>query len=210
MKKLAFYGLAALLAGCGPLLSLHPLFTKETVVFDEKLLGTWVGDVNESQTTLEFARLEETAAKSLPAELKDVRARAYRLTLTDKGHHGSFIACLIKLQDRLFLDLYPDKFPWGEQDPEKMELPHNIFFFVPVHMFVRVDAIGDQLKIRRPNGGGFKKLLEAQPNAVRHEWVNGYPLLTASPEQLQAFVAKYADDDRLFLDVPLNLTRKSK
>ena len=40
-KKLVSYGLAVLMAGCVPIVSLHPLFTKDTLVFEEKLLGTW-------------------------------------------------------------------------------------------------------------------------------------------------------------------------
>ena len=74
---------------------------------------------------------------------------------------------------------------------------------------MRVDAMGDQLKIRVPYDECFKKLIEAQPQAVKHEWVEDRPLLTASTEQLQAFVTKYADDERLFA-LPLALTRKSK
>jgi hypothetical protein len=206
MKKLAFYGLAALLAGCVPVVSLHPLFTKDSIIFEEKLLGIWVEGSDPPQVTWELARLEENVAERLPADMRDQIAKCYRLNLADhEGRRGSFAACLVKLQDKLFLDILPERFPSGAQDPEQMKLTYNAFFFQPVHTFVRVDAIGEQLKVRLTDDDGFKKLIEAQPKAVKHEWVDERPLLTASTEQLQTFVTKYADDERLFpSDLTLN------
>ena len=210
MKKLVSYGLAVLMAGCVPIVSLHPLFTKDTIVFEEKLLGTWVEDSNKPQVTWEFARLEEDIAERLPPALRDQIQKCYRVTITDdKGRRGSFAACLVKLQDRLFLDILPDKFPAGEQDPEKMKLAYNAFFFLPVHTFVRVGSLDGQLKVRLTDDEGFKKLLEAEPKAVRYDTIDDRPVLTASTAELQAFLAKYADDERLFPS-DLTLTRKSK
>ncbi len=45
-KKFFFYLLAVLLGSCVPVMSLHPLFNEKDVVFDEKLLGTWVEEPN--------------------------------------------------------------------------------------------------------------------------------------------------------------------
>jgi len=42
-KGVLFYCLAVLLGGCSPVVSRHPLFTQDNVVFEERLLGTWVG-----------------------------------------------------------------------------------------------------------------------------------------------------------------------
>ena len=55
-KKFLFCLLASLLGSCVPIMSLHPLFDEKNVVFNEKLLGTWVEDPN---TTWEFSRAEE-------------------------------------------------------------------------------------------------------------------------------------------------------
>ncbi len=210
VKRLTPYCLAALLAGCVPIVSLHPLFTKETIAFEEKLLGTWVEDGNQPEVTWEFAHLEQSAARLLPAELRDALDKCYRLNLADKdGRKGSFAACLVKLQDKLFLDVMPDRFPSGEQDPEQMKLVYNAFFFTPVHSFARVSSIGDQLKIRLTDDEGFKKLLQADPKVVKCDVIDDRPVLTASTEELQGFVAKYADDERLFSSA-VTLTRKSK
>jgi hypothetical protein len=209
-KKLMPYCLAALLAGCVPIVSLHPLFTRDAITYEEKLLGTWVEDGNQPQVTWEFAHLEPSAAHLLPAVLRDALDKCYRLNLADnEGRKGSFAACLVKLQDKLFLDIMPDRFPSGEQDPNQMKLVYNAFFFTPVHSFVRVSSLGEQLRIRLTDDEGFKKLVQAEPKAVKYDVIDDRPVLTASTEELQAFMAKYADDERLFPS-EVTLTRKSK
>jgi hypothetical protein len=204
------YGLTVLLAGCVPIISLQPLFTKENLTFDEKLLGTWAEDVNKPEAGWEFTRLSESEAEGLPPSFRSEVNQFYRLNLTDaEGRKGSLVACLVKLQDRLFLDVFPDKFPSGEQDPEKAKLVFNAYFFVPAHVFVRVDAIGPQLKLRLTNDDEFKKLVEAEPGAVEFTTVEDRPILTASTKELQAFVLKHAANDQLFSG-EITLTRKSK
>jgi hypothetical protein len=209
-RKLLPYCWAALLAGCVPIVSLHPLVTKDTIAFEEKLLGTWAEDGNQPQVTWEFGHLEPSAARLLPAELRDSLDKCYRLNIADnEGRKGSFAVCLVKLQDKLFLDIMPDRFPSGEQDPNQMKLVYNAFFFTPVHTFVRVSSIGEQLKIRLTDDDGFKKLVQADLKAVKYDVIDDRPVLTASPEELQAFVAKYAADDRLFPS-EVTLSRKGK
>jgi hypothetical protein len=205
-RKLVPYCLVVLLAGCGPILSLHPLFTKETAVFEEKLLGTWLVDVNTPESTWEFACLEADAVERLPAELGGQTQKCHRTNIVDKGRKGSFVACLVKLQDRLFLDIWPDKFPSGAQDPNSMKLAHNAPFFLPIHVFVRVNSIGDQVRIHLPEHDGLKKLLKAKPKAVKYDIFGEEPILAAPTEELQAFMAKYGDE-RLF---PYDLTLKKE
>ena len=44
----------------------------------------------------------------------------------------------------------------------------------------------------------MEKLLKEKPTAVKHEMVEDRLILTASTKELQKFVLKYADDDRVF------------
>lgn len=198
IKRVMFYCLAGLLAGCVPIVSLNPLFTKGDIVFDEKLIGAWLEDPNDPGTSWEFARFEESSAEGLPKELQSEFKQVYRLNLADKdGRKSVLAACLVKLGDRRFLDIFPDQFPSGESDPEKTIF--NAFLFLPSHTFIRVDAIGDQLKIRFTDDQEFKKLVEAEPKAVAYATTERGPVLTASTKELQAFVTEYADDERLFI-----------
>jgi len=205
-KTFLFYCLAVLMGGCIPVVSLQPLFTGEGLAFDEKLLGAWADEV-----TWEFARLEAgDASEMLPEELKDQHDKVYRLNITDEdGRKGSFVACLIQIGEKRFLDIFPDKFPEGGQDPEQMKLLYNVFLFLRVHTFAKVDSVGDELKLRLTDDDEFEKLVEAEPTAVKYAMVEDRPVLTASTQELRAFIAKYADDERLFA-TELVLPRKEK
>jgi hypothetical protein len=164
-KKLLFYLLAGILGGCIPVMSLHPLFTEKDLAFDEKLLGTWV-DANETMWQFSDANKPE---------------KAYKLIFTDKeGKKGSFVAHLVKLENRLFLDVYPSEPPWDEKDPNKVEWLHNTFFFIPVHTFIKVNGIEPQLKLQITDDDEFKKLLKQDPNAVEHTSTEDELVLTAS------------------------------
>jgi len=193
VKKILFYLLAALLGGCVPVLSLHSLYTKENVVFEEKLLGTWVDDPNSPENTWEFERIDEPR-------------NAYKLIFSDnKGKKGSFVAHLVKLQNRLFLDVYPSELPWEPDDPNEVKWLYNSFLLIPAHTFMRIDSIEPQLKMRLTNNDKMEELLEEDPNAVKHTSIEDRLILTASTKELQAFVLKYADDNRVFTnEVVLN------
>jgi hypothetical protein len=185
-KKALFYLLAAILGGCVPVMSLHPLYTEKDVVFEERLLGRWVDDPNSSETIWEFNRIEEPN-------------NAYNLVFSDEeGKKGSFVAHLLKLQNRLFLDVYPSEPPWEIEDPNKLELPYNSFFLIPVHTFIKIDFNGPQLKMWLTNDEEMKKLLKEEPSAVKHTFIEDKLILTAPTNELQNFVLKYADDKRVF------------
>ena len=188
IKKFLFYLLAALLGGCVPVMSLHSLYTEENVVFEEKLLGTWVDEPNSPETIWEFNRIDEPK-------------NAYKLILSDdKGQKGSFVAHLVKLENSLFLDVFPDEFPCDTEDPNKTDWLYNVFFLVPVHTFIKIDSIEPQLKMRLADDDKMAELLEEDPNAVKHMSIEDRLILTASTKELQAFVLKYADDNRVFPD----------
>ena len=225
-KKLFFYVLAGILAGCVPVMSLHPLYTEQDAVFEAKLLGVWVDDPNEAKAIWEYKRPDESKAE-------------YELIYSDnEGKKGVFAAHLVKLEGRFFLDAYPKEFPCDVDDPNKTNWHYNAFFMVPTHTFMKIDCIeplqavskclseGEQidadslkklsanhdsvLKLRLTGAEEFEKLLEQDPNAVKHEKLeNDAIILTASTRQLQEFVLKHADDKRLFTDATVLLRRKT-
>ena len=149
--------LAALLGGCAPVVSLHPLYTKENVVFDKKLLGSWVEDSNSSAGFWHFESIDE------PND-------AYELVFTrEDGMKGSFVAHLVKLEDRLFLDVYPNKLPVHPEDPNEMEWALNSFFIIPTHAFVKIDSLEPTLKMRLMLETQLKDLLEENPDAIAQD-----------------------------------------
>jgi hypothetical protein len=207
IKKILFYLLAGILGGCVPVMSLHPLFTEEKLVFENKLLGKWMDDPNSPKSTWEFKRIEDSKQKDGELNPPKKPEKAYKLILLNNEDNtkGSFYAHLVKLENRLFLDVYPSRIPCAEPDPNEDWLL-NTFFLIPGHSFVIIDSIEPQLKMRWTNQEELKKLLKEEPGAVKHELVEDGIILTASTEQLQQFVLKYADDERVFSEETI-LTR---
>ena len=194
-KKLLFYILAVILGGCVPVISLHPLYTDKDVVLDKKLYGTWIDNSEDTKTTWEFKSFDEPK-------------NAYKLIFADEeGKKGSFVAHLVKLQDKFFLDIFPSELPWNPEDPNKMDWPYNSIFLIPAHTFVKVDSIEPQLKLRLMLESEIEELLKEDPGVVEHTTVGERIVLTESTKKLQAFVLKYADDERVFTD-QIILSRK--
>ena len=208
IKKILFYLLAGLLGGCIPVMSLHPLFTEENLVFEEKLLGTWVDDPNSPKSTWEFKRVEDSDQKEGELNPPKKPEKAYKLILLNNEDNtkGSFYAHLVKLEDRLFLDVYPSRLPCAQPDPNEDWLL-NTFFLIPGHSFVIIDSVEPQLKLRWTSEEKMEEILKENPDAVKHTSVEDRLVLTASTKGLQAFVLKYADDGRLF-STDAVLTRK--
>ena len=194
-KKPLFYMLAVILGGCVPVISLHPLYTEKDVVLDKKLYGTWVDDSNDSKAIWEFKKIDEPK-------------NAYNLIFTDEdGKKGSFMAHMVKLQDKLFLDIFPSELPWEPEDPNMMDWPYNSLFLIPAHTFMKIDSIEPQLKLRLTLESEMKELLKENPSVVEHTFVGDRLVLTGSTKELQAFVLKHSDDERVFTD-QVTLSRK--
>jgi|GEM_PF-1353674 len=158
-------------AGCVP--SVHPIYTDDTTVFEPRLLGYWTN--KQGNESWRFSRHEE---------------QAYKLVFVDKdGKTLHFICHLAKVEEQLFLDLFPDE----DHIPEP-------FIGIPTHMILRVDQIEPTLEFSTLDPHELGKLLELDPKAVKHETLDDGVLLTASPAELQAFVLRYADREGLFGD----------
>lgn len=188
MKKLLPYLLTFLLAGCVPVLSLHPLYSQQDVIFEEKLLGSWA-DSNDN-STWQFSRQPKAQ-------------NTYHLRYTQKEDEqvqiGTFETHLLRLGDQLFMDFFPADLIWEPRDPN--EAPAlNIFFVIPGHAFARVDAIEPKLRVRLLMDEDLSKFLKDNPNAVPYleETSENRIVLTGSTEQLQEFLLANADDPGLF------------
>jgi hypothetical protein len=146
------------LSGCLPLFSLQGLCTDDTVVFEEKLLGKWYGE----DQTWNFTRNGENK---------------YTLEVVQEGGLGKFEVHLVKLQDKLFLDLYPEK----NDDLENTAVLYQVSL-LPLHVIIYAEQIDDQLALRLVK---FDKLLEKDPNIIEHVEIDDCQIITAQPRRLQ-------------------------
>jgi hypothetical protein len=174
-KKFLFYLLAVLLGGC--VASLHPLFTEKDFIFEKELLGVWADN---SQETWRFKRYSNENDKR------------YEMIYTDKdGKEGRFIACLGKLNDMMFLDLFP-------KDPNLQANDFYKLHLLPVHTFMKIEQIEPTLKMRMMDPEKMEDMLKNDPNLIKHEIVENRIVLTASTQQLQQFIKDHANDEGFF------------
>ena len=107
MKKYILPIIVALLAlfiqGCG-LLTLHPIFTPDQLVFDNRLTGKWKA----AGGTTEFEPASK-AIREIPDPLKPHAGRFYLCTRKDGDGkvESRFLAFLVKVGNNYFMDLFP-------------------------------------------------------------------------------------------------------
>jgi hypothetical protein len=94
-RYLVLVALVACLAGCVPVDSLNPLYTDKEIVFDESLLGEWIGMDPSATAGLKFIK-----------EGKD----GYEIAILDDGPNGEpkttfYDAHLLNLSGQKFLDV---------------------------------------------------------------------------------------------------------
>ena len=173
--------LAFMILGCVP--SLHKLYTPDVEVFDEALLGTWVG----GDDIWEFQKV--VRPKSEDSKL------FYSLRITDeKDRSAKFEAHLVDLDDKLFLDIYPT------DEPKDANAWYKIHV-LPVHTFVCLEIKDDLLNMQVMNPETMNRLVEDDPDMIKHEIIKDDRLvLTASTADLQRFLKDCADHDDFYGD----------
>ncbi len=173
---------AMLLGGC-VVQCLNPLFTKEEYIHYPGLAGTWV---------------QKDDGKEQGLWVFEQEGRQYKLTHTDeKGSNAVFKVVAGNIGTNVFLN--------GSLEDPTPGATLNDFaavHLVAVHTFVKIRKTEAGLTLAAMNLEWLGKLLEQNPKAVTHvvrqAGQEKIPLLTASTEELQKFVAKYADDEKAF------------
>lgn len=190
-----------LLGGCS-IYSLHPLYNESTLVFDTNLLGTWEDN---DGNTWNF----EKAIKPEYDDLKKIglNENTYLLSYTENDKMAQLHVHLVKLEDKLFLDLYP-------ADNYDEQIGNDLLAqqLLPIHTFVKVEINKNDITLSPFDAEWVDDLFEHKKIRIAHEDVAyfGYMLrvLTASTPELQKFVTKYGNEKEAFENEPDILKRK--
>jgi hypothetical protein len=195
-KKILFYAIACLLGGCIPVMSINPFYTSKDVTFEEIILGTWENDSNnEKGSTWIFERAEDSNT-------------TYKLTYINRdGAKGLFKANLLKLNGKLFLDVYPKGNLWGTEDPNKVEFVYNSLLMIPAHTIIRVDSLQPNILLFLTSEDKIGEFLKEHPDAIEYKEIEGRTVLTSPTTELQAFILKFIEDESLFPN-KIDLNRK--
>jgi hypothetical protein len=165
---------ALLLTGCW-MQSLHPIYTDDTVVFEERLVGNWTDGEGGS---LRFDRYG---------------AHAYHVTIRSDPDDRpiELEAHLTRIDDRLFLDAVLSNL---DGDVEDLVGPH----VVPVHWIFLVELRGERLLLSEPRMDRVKTLLQESPELVGHTVVDGRLILTDETAALRGFIAESLAGDEVW------------
>lgn len=183
-----------ILQGC--ITSLHPLYTDKDLVFDTRLVGTWqTDDPNETWKLENLLDKDKTTFKS-----QFINKNMYLLTHTVKGEKAEFQLNLVKLGNNYFIDLYPGSL----KEEDKLLQDH----YLPVHSYAKIKIDSNGFELYYLNADLLYELLSENRIKIKHESFDFYKVITASTDELQKFIIKFADN-KDFFTAPIKF-RKSK
>jgi len=199
-KKLLFcFILLIVVNSCIP--SLHPLYTKKDLILDNTIVGTWISDESSKDISVwnikKYKYIEQPGPFGGKHKFSD---KLYRLEHIQYSDTIGFDLFLIKLDNNFYFDFYPE-------DYESENYMRNIHLF-PVHTFAKVEIEKNSIKINQFSISFLEELIKQNRIKISHEKSGQNIILTASTEELQKFVVKYADDEDAF-EEPILLKRNN-
>jgi len=167
MKRLLISGcmvVVLLLSGCVTK-SLNGIATQENIVFDQDLVGKW-GESDDDSLLI----IEASGENGYTFGGKDEEGRSFSISVY-----------LCKINDRMFLDIYPEDYDINMSDMIALHL-------IRAHTFYLVEQIRPTFKIKSINDSWLKKYLKENPGKIAYSVIDGDVVLTDNTEKLQSFL----------------------
>jgi hypothetical protein len=188
--------------------SLNPLYNEEDLLEMPEVLGLWEAP-GEEEVYVSFERLgdnkfifrymegdRQTIIDLYSGkEERDLIAENLKVL---REQTVSFEAGILKVGDHYFIDLYPYyKYYEGDDHDEDYYLFRN---FIPTHAFLKFEWENDELVLYMFSYDRLQELFDQNRIRIRHQQFDDYLVITASTDELQKFILKYADDEKAFED----------
>jgi hypothetical protein len=164
--------------------SLNPLYHEKDLIEEPELLGVW-RQIDEGKEYVSFEKYED-------------KKYIFRYMEEDEGPQDmdtiSFESGLLKVGDHYFIDLYP------YYDQELDEADYLFRGFIPTHSVLKIEWKNDEMELYFFSYDRLEELFEQNRIRIRHQMFDDYIVITASTDELQKFIKKYADDEKAFDD----------
>ncbi len=171
LMLLVVMGVGVSFTECPPI-SINPLYSDETEVFEPVFLGTWTaGD------------------ESLVVEK---RYEYYPVTYREGGDPMNPLEVhLVQLGQHYYVDIYPE---------DAGVIDKGYFPYIPTHAFLAVELEGDVLKLGMLHNDWLQEKLESGEDIQYAHYADesNCPFLIGSTEELQRFFLKYGEDEDAF------------
>ncbi|MUU77546.1 hypothetical protein [Winogradskyella endarachnes] len=178
--------------------SLQPFYTKDSLSFNEKLLGNWVdnkkGEWNVESIKSKIEEDEKNGLKLSKEELKtfEIYKEGYYITYLKKEKEAGFIAMPFKIKEQYFLDFIPIEIE--DEEINSLAAEH----LLKTHSVAKLDTNSEAVvSLSWLSEEHIKDLFENQKIRLKHENVGFQQdlLITASSEELQSFLKKCVEAD---------------
>ncbi|MCW3116183.1 MAG: hypothetical protein JWM28_265 [Chitinophagaceae bacterium] len=194
--------------------SLHQLVTYDKVITDNRITGRW--QQNDSSIFIIEDLMKSNFYKSISKvtvgnqeknngfdskEDSLLYSKSYVLSFTKSGYNYTMIASLMRLDNQLYADLIPVSAAVPSATPSKVI--DNLFDgtdYLPSHTIARILVHDASVDIKFLNGDFIEDQLAKGTLGVKYENDSLFntSLITASPAELQQFLVKYGNDERLY------------
>ncbi|MDA0986606.1 MAG: hypothetical protein O3A55_03275 [Bacteroidetes bacterium] len=162
--------------------SLHPLYSKSTLIMDTTIIGAW----QDKDFVWEISKANDTS---------------YSISINSNGKKINFIGHLVNLGNYKFLDIFPKR-------DDAMDDDYSTYF-EPVHSFSRIWIYEDSIQTSEIEYEWLQKnILDKNVNLKYEVLSDDRFLITSSTNELQKFALKYADDKSAFKDKQTSYKKK--
>ena len=168
--------------------SLHPFYKNSDKVYDERLNGNWFDD----DSCIWVIKPNEASQGFGSSSRKDSTFNIVYYEDTDSK--AVLVGTLFELNGFKYVDFVPDP------DEEHCMSELTEFHHFPLHTLARIDFKKDTMMLFWYGEEWLENLFEENKIRIKHETVAVSPdynrhVLTASTEELQKFILKYANDE---------------
>ncbi len=169
-------------------LSFYPLYTKDTLIRYDKIIGEWETVESDKNSTSPSSKWKITFPTKItpPTSTETIKENkfTYHLTITENNKSkGTFALHCVKIGNDIYADFYP--IDWDNED-----------YFVEMHRFAAHTfakiTFDKQLKFEWLNNEWLEKNISQNKIHIRHENNGNQSMITASSEELQEFLRKFS------------------
>jgi hypothetical protein len=228
MKKIFSFiiaGAAALsLSSC--ITSLQPLVSYDTIITDSRITGNWqqqgetfiIEPLPNSRLAKNVKQWAGKAGQGLFAftgdNVKDsiLFTKAYAVSFEKHGVQYDMVAALIKTGNNIYMDIYPATMYDGRQKEDHTDAYNFSYDYVGGFTLAKVEMNGNSaMKLKFINGNFIKEQVTAGKMRLKHESNDLFNtfIITASTNELQQFIEKYGNDERIYSEeTTISLAKK--
>ncbi|WP_370479041.1 hypothetical protein [Tamlana flava] len=190
--------------------SLYPFYTKDTIYFEERFLGTWEGfdgkpnkwivvsveDVYHVQNALDMRNCKGPLCR----ERITTEIEAYFLIIKVKDEIAIYLMTPFKIKNDLFLDVFPINNYCSDGSGNGCEMKEDFKSFnIKTHSLLKLDVLNnDTVKMHLFDKFELRKLIENNKIKIKYHKIeqsdgtkDNLYLLTASSVELQRFIEKF-------------------